>query len=226
MRRIVLWTLLALLSGAVLSGSRWGPWALAHLEYFHVRRVEFDGLRYANAPDVLAGLQVDTTQSVWQPLAPLVERAQRHPMILSATVDRTLPGTIIVRVVEREPVAFAPFNGVLRPTDVQGRALPIDPVRTPLDVPIVAAVDSSVLRLLDALRVQAPSLYARVTEARRVGVDEVDMMLGPLRVRTVPNVTVARFRDILPVEADLARNHLRALELDLRFRDQVIARQP
>jgi hypothetical protein len=33
-------------------------------------------------------------------------------------------------------------------------------------------------------------------------------------------------RDILPVEADLARNHLRAVELDLRFRDQVIARQP
>jgi cell division protein FtsQ len=28
------------------------------------------------------------------------------------------------------------------------------------------------------------------------------------------------------VEADLSRNNLRAVELDLRFRDQVIARQP
>jgi len=37
---------------------------------------------------------------------------------------------------------------------------------------------------------------------------------------------VSRFRDILSVEANLARNHLRAVELDLRFRDQVIARQP
>jgi cell division protein FtsQ len=51
-------------------------------------------------------------------------------------------------------------------------------------------------------------------------------MANTLIIRTSPDVTVARFGDILPVEADLARNHLRAVELDLRFRDQVIARQP
>jgi cell division protein FtsQ len=51
-------------------------------------------------------------------------------------------------------------------------------------------------------------------------------MANTLVVLTTTEVTVARFRDILPVEADLARNHLRAVELDLRFRDQVIARQP
>jgi cell division protein FtsQ len=45
-------------------------------------------------------------------------------------------------------------------------------------------------------------------------------------VRATPEVTVDRFKDILPVEADLARNRLRAVELDLRFRNQVIARQP
>ena len=51
-------------------------------------------------------------------------------------------------------------------------------------------------------------------------------MANTIVVRTSPDVTVARFKDILPVEADLARNHLRAVELDLRFHDQVIARQP
>ena len=39
-------------------------------------------------------------------------------------------------------------------------------------------------------------------------------MLGSVVVRTRPDVTVERFRDILPVEADLARTQLRAVELE------------
>ena len=97
----------------------------------------------------------------------------------------------------------------------------------PLDIPLVSSADSTLLHLLDGLRLHAPTLYARVTEAKRVGTEELHFALGPsLRVRARSDVTVARFRDILPVEADLARNHLRVVEFDLRFRDQVIARQP
>jgi cell division protein FtsQ len=39
-------------------------------------------------------------------------------------------------------------------------------------------------------------------------------------------VTVYRLGDVLPVELDLARRQLQVAELDLRFRDQVIARLP
>jgi cell division protein FtsQ len=39
-------------------------------------------------------------------------------------------------------------------------------------------------------------------------------------------VTVQRLADILPVERDLATRQLRASELDLRYREQVIARLP
>jgi hypothetical protein len=38
------------------------------------------------------------------------------------------------------------------------------------------------------------------------------------------DITVERLGDILPVEADLARRQARVAELDLRYRDQVIAR--
>ena len=38
------------------------------------------------------------------------------------------------------------------------------------------------------------------------------------------DVTADRLTDIVPVEQDLARRNLRAVELDLRFRDQVVAR--
>ncbi len=214
------------LSAIGIGAPWWGPRALAQLDFFHVHRVEFEGLRYAKASELLSVLRVDTTQSVWQPLPPLGDRLTMHPLVAEAEVLRRLPGTLVARVVERAPVALAPVNGVLRPADASGRALPIDPARVPLDIPIVASADSAVLQLLDGLRQHEPAMYARVTEARRVGRDEVLVMLGAVRVRTSADVTVGRFRDILPVEADLARNHLRVVEFDLRFRDQVIARQP
>jgi cell division protein FtsQ len=40
------------------------------------------------------------------------------------------------------------------------------------------------------------------------------------------DVSVERLADVRPVELDLARRALRVAELDLRFRDQVIARLP
>jgi cell division protein FtsQ len=86
------------------------------------------------------------------------------------------------------------------------------------------------MHLLEGLRTAEPALYARVERADRVTApgrpDEFRIKLGPIVVRTTTKVTVGRFKDILPVEADLARNRLRAVELDLRFRNQVIARQP
>jgi cell division protein FtsQ len=212
--------------GIVVGAPWWGPRALAQLDYFHARRVVFEGVRYARPTELIARLKVDTLQSVWQPLEPLVERLSGHPMVASVVVERQLPGTLLIRVVEREPVAYVPRKGRLEPADATGRPLPIDPARYPLDVPVAASADSSLLHLLDGLRKDAPRLYARVSHGERAGTQEMRFKLGGVTVRTTSDVTVARFKDILPVEADLARNHLRAVELDLRFRDQVIARQP
>jgi len=225
--RIVRAALFVVFATALVGSPWWGPMALSRLDYFHVRRLEFEGIRYAKTGELVGAIRVDTSQSVWQSLPPLAARVAAHPMVAGAVVERRLPGTLIVRVVEREPVALAPVAGILRPTDVTGRELPIDPARVPLDLPLLSSADRTLLQLLDGLRLHAPTLYARVTEAKRVGPEELQFSLGPtLRVRSRSDVTVARFRDILPVEADLARNSLRVVEFDLRFRDQVIARQP
>ncbi|HYW32732.1 MAG TPA: FtsQ-type POTRA domain-containing protein [Gemmatimonas sp.] len=219
-----------LLAMLVVGSPWWGPRALAQLDFFHVRRVEFEGLRYARAVDLVRALAVDTTQSVWQSLPALESRITAHPLVAAAAVERRMPGTILVHIAERQPVALVMARGELRPVDASGAILPIDLVLRPMDVPIVTSRDSAMLRLLDGLRQEAPLLYARISEAQRAGPDELRLLLGsprgPVTVRTSPDVTVSRFRDILPVEADLARNNLRVAELDLRFRDQVIARQP
>jgi cell division protein FtsQ len=244
----------ALVAGAALAAAaaapRWAPPALARLSFFRVRQVEVEGLRYAPAAEIAARLGVDTTRSVWADLGPLRARVAGHPMVARAELSRHLPGTLVVRIVEKVPVALAPARGgALAVYDAAGAALPIEPhAQGGLDVPLLAARDTTLLRLLGALRADAPRLFARVSEARRVapprGVarasDAAEFALtlvpparapgaapsAPLTVRVAPDVTVGRLADLLPVEDELARRRVRVAEIDLRFRDQVIARLP
>jgi cell division protein FtsQ len=73
---------------------------------------------------------------------------------------------------------------------------------------------------------EAPALYAKLSSVRAAGPEEIVLQIADLPVRAMTSVTVARLSDIDPVERDLARRQLRPAEIDLRYRDQVIARLP
>lgn len=202
----------------------WGPQALGHLAYFRVRRVEVQGARYIAAGDILRRLAVDTSASVWAPTAPLVARVERQPGIRRATVRRALPGTLVVSVEESPPVALVPGAGGFRAYDDRGVALPIDLTRVTVDAPIARQRDSTLFALLGRVRGETPELFRRLVEVRRQGREEFVLRLDSVTVRAMTDVTPARLLDLGPVEQDLDRRRARAAELDLRFRDQVIAR--
>jgi cell division protein FtsQ len=219
--RLVLIALAAL----VLAGSPWwAPRIMRRMEFFRVRRVEIIGAHYVAPSDILSRLNVDTTISVWDPTQPLAARVATYPEIETVGIHRKLPGTLVVEITERVPVALVPANGGLRVYDERGVLLPIDPARVAVDAPIVMQRDSTLLRLLGAMRARMPALYARVSSARRVGGDELLLQLKTWPVRVMQDVTLARLSDLEPVEADLARRQVRVAEIDLRYRDQVIAR--
>ena len=108
--------------------------------------------------------------------------------------------------------------------DIRGRTLPIDLATSPVDLPLAGQRDSALLALLAAVRDEQPALFARIGEARRGGPGEFVVKLATAIVRTTSTVTPDRLAELLPVERDLARRKARVTELDLRFRDQVIAR--
>ncbi|MGH7624176.1 MAG: cell division protein FtsQ/DivIB [Gemmatimonadaceae bacterium] len=208
----------------ILSAPWWGPPLLSHLAYFRVRHVEIVGERYIEPRDVLTRLRVDTATSIWTDLAPLEQRVASLPQVRAAHIERNLPGTLVVHITENVPVAFVPSPSGLRAVDASGRTLPIDPSEVGVDVPVVPRADHALLALLDAVRQQAPGLFARISSVQRSGRDELTIELPTERVRAEVGVTAGRLTDIIPVERDLARRQLHAAELDLRFRDQVIAR--
>jgi hypothetical protein len=74
------------------------------------------------------------------------------------------------------------------------------------------------------MRAKMPTLYARLSEVRLVGRDGLVLQFKNWPVRVLRDVTLERLADIDPIEADLVRRHVRVAEIDLRYRDQVIAR--
>jgi cell division septal protein FtsQ len=218
---------LALLGTGVLlllSSPLWAPLFVRRMAYFRVRRIEILGAHYVAPSDILSRLNVDTLASIWDPTKPLATRVAGHPEIATVEMGRKLPGTLVVRVTERIPVALVPASGGFRVYDARGVALSIDPTRVTVDAPVLAQADTSLLRLLGDMRELMPALYKRLSEIKRAGRGELLLQLKSVPVRTMQDVSLERLADIDPVEQDLARRQVRVAEIDLRFRDQVIAR--
>jgi cell division protein FtsQ len=221
------------------------------MEFFHLRSVTVEGTRYLSPDTVVARLQLDTMRSVWDDTGPLVERLKLMSQVSDAHISRKLPGTLLVSIKENVPVALAPSRRGLEAVDSTGLVLPIDPSREDVDLPVAVQRDKKILSLLGGARAGNPVLYQRISEVSRTGKDEIVLQLTvprglstpvtavepgdsiasersfqspTLRVRAMLGVSVSRLADIFPVESDLARRRVNVAELDLRYRDQVIAR--
>ena len=209
---------------AVVSSPWWGLAALRSLDFFRVQRVELEGVRYAAPDEIVSRLRVDTTASVWDNVSPLEARVAEHPLVRTVRIRRKLPGTLVVVVTEKPPVALVNTPRGLVVTDAAGDSLPVDPTTIDVDLPVLASLDTLLLRLLGETQAVEPALYARVSEARRFGRGEILLLLPEFRILADSSVTAERLADILPVELDARRRAWRLRELDVRFRDQVIVR--
>jgi cell division septal protein FtsQ len=233
------WKILGLLClVALIMAAGWGVRTSARkMAFFRVRSVEIRGVRYLQPAEVLGRLKADTLMSLWDDLEPLRQRVLHHPQVSDVSITRRMPGTLVVTVKENQPVALIQTSSGLLPYDSLGRQLPIDPARTNLDLPIVATRDPTLLKLVGSIRNAEPRVFARIEDVRRTGRDEILLTLSraasspnletreqTLRVRLPVGLSVERLADIFPVERDLARRQAHVGELDLRYRDQVIAR--
>jgi cell division septal protein FtsQ len=228
---------------ALMMAAAWGTRAAARqMAFFRVRTVEIRGVRYLQPNDIVSRLHIDTVASLWDDLEPYRQRIRLHPQVSQVRITRRMPGTLVVTIQENLPIALIQTAAGLLPFDSLGRQLPIDPARTTLDLPIVATADPVLLKLVGAIRAEEPRLFARIEEVRRTARDEILLTLSrgsaatsiagdtaalehrTLRVRIPIGLSVERLADIFPVETDLDRKQLKVGELDLRYRDQVIAR--
>ena len=196
------------------------------MAFFHARKIEIDGTRYIAPDQIVSRMRIDTVASIWDDAGIWEQRIRRHPQVRDVRISRRLPGTLVVHITEVPPVALVATAAGLAPYDAAGHPLPIDPTAVDLDLPVVPDRDMAALRLLGDVRQDTPALFARISDVKRLPRGELALHVDSLSVLAAKDLSAARLSDILPVERDLARRGRRAVELDLRYRDQVIARLP
>ena len=225
------WVALILLLLLLAPASWLARRAASRMEFFQLRSIAVEGTRFMSPESVIERLAVDTSRSVWDDTEPLAARLRTMPQIAEVTISRKLPGRLVVNIRENLPVALAPSPRGLEAVDSAGVVLPIDPALIDLDLPVANQRDKSILSLLTDTRARNPMLYRRISEIAKDGKDSFVLHLAPspaseatLKVRASVGVSVSRLADIFPVESDLMRRRVSVAELDLRYRDQVIAR--
>ena len=204
------------------------PRLLRHAGFFRVRQIELVGVRYSAPAAVIGALHLTLGASVFDDPDALAERVRALPGIADARVVRRLPGALKVIVREVEPVALVPGTdgGPLTVVDGGGHALPYDPSRVPVDLPVAATADSGLVGVLALVQSVDPTLFEEITAARASRGDVVLQLGAPSR-----RVLMARdagpeiIRAVVLVANDLAARSRPYAELDARYAGQIVVRR-
>lgn len=236
--RIILATVF--LAGTWALSARVPGW-LAEMETFRVRDVQVRGARYLAPGEVQSLMAVAPGATIWEDAGPWEDRVARHALVAGVRVRRRLPGTLVVEVVEREPVALV-ATPTLEPVDATGALLPIDPSSTRLDLPVVAAsgvvargarlVPADTRRLLDEVARLMEGDTAFLQMVSEIGWLDGSTLVArwsdpPVDFLLRPGTPVHRFREGLLTLAHAVSQDPAAppAVVDLRFADQVVVRR-
>lgn len=219
-----------LLAGLVAAGALYLVLAIAapavarQMAFFRVRRVEVVGARYLAPETVARSLRLRAGASVADPTEGLAKRALSVPGVLTAEVSRRLPGTLVVTVTEREPVALVPQRDGMAMVDARARVLPYDPRRVAPDLPVLRDADAAVAGVLGRVRELDPTLYAQTSAAWREDQEGVVLETDNGRVRLGAAATGEDMRAVMQVAQWLKAKGRPWAELDGRFAGQVVLR--
>lgn len=216
----------AIVAGAVVLWFA-GPLLLRPVGFFRVRQIELVGVRYMAPGAVIGALALEPQASVFDATDPLTARLRVLPGIADARVVRRFPGALKVIVREVEPVALVPgvAGGALTVVDSGGHALPYDPSRVWLDLPIAASVDSGLVAVLALVQSVDPTLFETISSARPTrGGSGVVLQAGSKRVLVGRDAGPDVIRAVARVTEDLAARARAYTELDARYAGQVVVR--
>jgi cell division protein FtsQ len=135
-----------------------------------VENIEVEGRETTDGATILAALAAERGTPI---LAVSPRRAKQKleslPWVRSAAIERRLPGTLLVRLVERHPLAVWQHAGRQELIDREGAVIPVKELARFTRLPTVVGDDaaSHAAALIEMLE-REPDLAARVTAAVRV----------------------------------------------------------
>ena len=192
-----------------------------------VTDIEVEGRETTDAATIMAALQADRGTPILA-VSPSRAKTQLESLawVRSAAIERRLPGTLWVRLVERHPLAVWQHGGTQELIDREGEVIPVRDLSRFARVPTVVGEDAArhAAKLIDMLA-HEPELAARVSAAIRV-----DGRRWNLRIDNAIDVLLpeenpaAAWTHLATLERDssLLKRDLQAV--DLRLPDRVVLR--
>ncbi len=236
MKRFVFAWLVAGGIAAAVAGGFWARDACLSSPRLAIADVQVEGAHRLPPDSVVAASGVVAGTNILRLDSRGAERRlARNPWVASARVERHLPGTVVIRVAEREPVGLLAARGWCA-VDAEGNLLPVEAVRDTLELPLVAGcvlpsgVDAARLRRAAGfLRTVASEYGFLMRDVSEVNVADPE----DLTITTVRSGTAVRFGGgdyaeklarLLLVLEDLSGRPEMPLCIDLRFRGQAVVR--
>lgn len=198
---------------------------------FRVEQIEVTGLRRMERMSVYAVALDQRSRAM--PLIDLESVRQRlldYPWIADARVSRRLPDTLVIDIVEREPVAIWQNHGQLMLIDASGR--PLEPVSAEAmpALPLVIGEGANEQEpAYQRLMVTAPALKPLVRAASWVGDRRWDLLFESGEKLALPEGEDAAAKALAKFGALDARDRLLGrgyVSFDMRIAGQLVLRMP
>jgi cell division protein FtsQ len=192
---------------------------------FAVKDIVVEGRQQTSRDSIYAALGANAGAPIFtfDPHA-AQQRLAKLPWVQSATVERILPNKILIRLVERMPMARWQHEGKTVVIDDQGKELEEAHPDQYGNLPLVVGFDAppETKKLLDNLK-NHPTVQKATTAAVRVAERRWDLHLDPNVVAKLPEVDVDdaldRLSKLIEDKKILDRN---VTAIDLRFSDRLI----
>ncbi len=192
-----------------------------------IEEVLVEGRARTDGDEILSrlGLALDRPILAVDPEAARAE-LEALPWVSAASVERQLPGTVYIRITEREPLALWQEQGVIRVIDRAGKVIPgIEPRRF-AHLPLVVGPDAPAhAERLIAVMNSEPELRDRVTAAVRVGGRRWNVQIeGRIDVRLPEADAAAAWSQLARIERQQGLLSRDVIVIDLRLPDRLVVR--
>lgn len=228
--RFMRWVTMFSAAGLLVIGIQNAYSSLSASDLFLMSQIKVVGNAMLSEGEVIRSSGLSTGGNLFAcDLTSATERLADHPMIEQALMIREPPETLVISLVERQPIALVNTPGGLMGLDKTGQIFSLP--SAPLDLPVVteshrdSAQDMPRLAaFLTALKNNAPDFWRDISEVNVEKSQIVTLYLAgdglPLRMKLEhPEQQVQNFRAFTAATSgamvDLAY-------IDLRFRDQVV----
>lgn len=136
-----------------------------------LQHIYLEGMHHTERDSIIKALDIRLGQPILPLSLPAIkERLENIDWVRHATVERQLPNTLHIRIIERKPLAIWQRNGKLFLIDEEGHSMEEDDLKPFSGLLIMVGDDAPLYAesLLEVIK-EDPSLFSHITAAIRIG---------------------------------------------------------